>query len=139
MKTIGIIGGTSDVATGEYYRLINAGIKARLGGYHTAEMIINSMDFGEVERLVTGNLWQEGETYVHRHAKALDRGKYFYESGLWPATVLCNLGLLPRSSGVTCPAISHRCSGEEYAEINGQQPVSTSSFVSQTLGTEPIS
>ncbi len=74
MKTIGIIGGSSDVATAEYYKLINAGIKQRLGGYHTAEVIINSMDFGEVERLVSGDLWEEGEAYVHRHAEALVRG-----------------------------------------------------------------
>ena len=76
MKTIGIIGGSSDVATVEYYKIINAGIKARLGGYHTAEMIINSMDFGEVERLVTGNLWEEGEEYVNSHAKTLERGTH---------------------------------------------------------------
>lgn len=76
MKTIGIIGGSSDVATVEYYKLINAGVKARLGGYHTAEIIINSMDFGEVERLVSGNHWEEGEEYVNRHAKALQRGKH---------------------------------------------------------------
>lgn len=74
MKIIGIIGGCSDVATVEYYKLINAGVKARLGGYHTAEVIINSLDFGEVERLVNGNLWEEGENYVNRHAKALERG-----------------------------------------------------------------
>ena len=74
MKTIGIIGGSSDVATAEYYKIINAGIKKRLGGYHTAEIIINSMDFGEVERLVNGDLWEEGEAYVHRHARALVRG-----------------------------------------------------------------
>ena len=81
MKTLGIIGGSSDVATVEYYKLINAGIKARLGGYHTAEMIINSMDFGVVERLVTGNLWEEGENYVNSHAKALERGMYFFDVG----------------------------------------------------------
>ena len=76
MKTIGIIGGASDVATVEYYKIINAGVKAALGGHHTAEIIINSMDFGEVERLVSGNLWDEGENYVNSHAKALARGMY---------------------------------------------------------------
>lgn len=76
MKTIGVIGGCSDVATVEYYKLINAGVKARLGGYHIAEIIINSMDFGEVERLVSGDLWEDGENYVNRHAKALERGVY---------------------------------------------------------------
>ena len=82
MKTIGMIGGSSDVATVEYYKLINAGIKRRLGGHHTAEMIINSLDFGEVERLVNGNLWTEGEEYVNRHAKALARGTYIIRSPL---------------------------------------------------------
>lgn len=74
MKTIGILGGSSDVATVEYYKIINAGIKARLGHSHTAEVIINSMDFGEVARIVNGNHWEEGEAYVNRHAKALERG-----------------------------------------------------------------
>lgn len=81
MKKIGIIGGSSDVATVEYYKIINAGVKARLGGHHTAEIIINSMDFGEVERLVSGNLWEEGENYVNSHAKALARGMYV--NSLW--------------------------------------------------------
>lgn len=80
MKTLGILGGSSDVATVEYYKLINAGIKARLGGHQTAEIIINSMNFGEVERLVSGDLWEEGQDYVNRHAKALERGTCF----VWP-------------------------------------------------------
>ena len=82
MKTIGVIGGCSDVATAEYYKLINAGVKARLGGYHTAEIIINSMDFGEVARLVSGDLWEDGENYVNRHAKALERGVHFLIVGI---------------------------------------------------------
>ena len=86
MKTIGIIGGSSDVATVEYYKLINAGVKARLGDYHTAEMIINSMDFGEVRRLVSGDLWEEGEAYVHRHAKALEKGMFSCNPIPWLAT-----------------------------------------------------
>ena len=76
MKTIGIVGGSSDVATIEYYKLINAGVKGRLRRHHTAEIIINSMDFGEVERLVSGNLWDESENYVNSHAKALTRDMY---------------------------------------------------------------
>lgn len=45
MKTIGMIGGVSTEATAIYYKQINAGIRARLGGYHSAEMRIHSVNF----------------------------------------------------------------------------------------------
>ena len=75
MKTIGILGGSSDVATGEYYKLINAGVKARLGGYNTGEIIIVSMNFGEVERIVNKGLWEEGITYSRDKAKRLESAR----------------------------------------------------------------
>lgn len=45
MKTIGLIGGISPEATAIYYREINAGIRARLGGFNSARMVIQSMNF----------------------------------------------------------------------------------------------
>ena len=44
MRCIGLIGGISWGATAEYYRLINLGVKDRLGGHHSAEMLIRSLD-----------------------------------------------------------------------------------------------
>ena len=73
MKTIGIIGGSSAVATVEYYKLINAGIQERLGGLSTGEIIINSMNFAEVDRIVNNNLWDEGSVYLNGKAKSLER------------------------------------------------------------------
>jgi aspartate racemase len=49
MKTIGLIGGMSWESTAVYYRLINEGIKARLGGLHSARCVLYSVDFGEIE------------------------------------------------------------------------------------------
>ncbi len=73
MKTIGILGGASPVATVEYYKLVNAGIQARLGGYNTGEIIIASMNFATVERMVREDRWAEGAVYLNAKAKSLER------------------------------------------------------------------
>jgi aspartate racemase len=73
MKTIGIIGGSTDVATAEYYKLINTGLNKRRGGYYTGEIIINSVDFGEIARFVKGGLWEEGAKYINGKALSLER------------------------------------------------------------------
>ncbi|MBL9098927.1 MAG: aspartate/glutamate racemase, partial [Alphaproteobacteria bacterium] len=45
MKTVGLIGGMSAESTAIYYRLINDGVRARLGGHHSAKLILWSVDF----------------------------------------------------------------------------------------------
>ena len=57
MKTIGLIGGMSWESSLEYYRLINELVKNRLGGYHSAKIIMASLDFDEVEKMQLGNQW----------------------------------------------------------------------------------
>jgi aspartate/glutamate racemase len=49
MKTIGLLGGMSWESTIPYYRLINEGIKTRLGGLHSASLLLHSVDFHEIE------------------------------------------------------------------------------------------
>ncbi|CAG9985023.1 unnamed protein product [Clonostachys byssicola] len=73
MKTIGIIGGSTTFATEEYYRAINKGIRQQLGGYHTAEIIINSMDFAKSAHFVENGLWEEGSEFLHGKALSLQR------------------------------------------------------------------
>ena len=51
MLTIGLLGGMSWESTAEYYRLINQGVRARLGGTHSARMVLLSVDFAEIEVL----------------------------------------------------------------------------------------
>ena len=57
MKTIGLIGGMSWESTVPYYRLINEGVKQRLGGLHSARIILYSADFAEVEHLQRTGDW----------------------------------------------------------------------------------
>jgi len=51
MKTIGLLGGMSWESTELYYRLINEGIKAQLGGLHSARIAMVSVDFQEIEEI----------------------------------------------------------------------------------------
>ena len=58
-KTLGIIGGMSWESTESYYRLINEGIKARLGNLHSADLLIHSVDFAPIEALQAQGAWDE--------------------------------------------------------------------------------
>lgn len=73
MKTIGIIGGSTDLATVEYYNLINKHVREELGGLHTGEIIINSMDLALSARYVNEGLWDEGAEYLGGKAQSLER------------------------------------------------------------------
>lgn len=58
-RTLGIIGGMSWESTESYYRLINEGIKARLGNLHSADLLIHSVDFAPIEALQAQGAWGE--------------------------------------------------------------------------------
>lgn len=57
MKTIGLIGGMSWESTVPYYRLINETVAARLGGLHSARLVLYSVDFHDIERLQHAGDW----------------------------------------------------------------------------------
>jgi len=57
MKTLGLIGGMSWESTVPYYRLINQAIAERLGGLHSAKLLLYSVDFAEVEQLQVAGQW----------------------------------------------------------------------------------
>ncbi|MHA1775518.1 MAG: aspartate racemase [Promethearchaeia archaeon] len=59
MKKIGLIGGMTWESTLEYYRLLNEGIATRLGGYHSAHLILYSVDFDEIFKLMEENSWRK--------------------------------------------------------------------------------
>ncbi len=58
MKTIGLLGGMSWESSIEYERLINEGVRERLGGVHSADLIIRSYDFARVEALQSAGDWE---------------------------------------------------------------------------------
>ncbi|OEU48809.1 MAG: aspartate racemase [Desulfobulbaceae bacterium S3730MH12] len=58
MKTIGLLGGMSWESTVGYYRAINAGVKNRLGGLHSAKIAMYSVDFEPIEKLQHAGDWK---------------------------------------------------------------------------------
>lgn len=74
MKTIGLIGGMSWESTQTYYRILNETVKARLGGLHSAKVLLYSVDFGEVEACMRADDWVGVEAHLTRAARALKRG-----------------------------------------------------------------
>jgi aspartate racemase len=73
MKTIGVLGGMSNQATAEYYRLINELVNARLGGWNIAEMLISSVNFANIERFVRTDDWDQAGLYLASKALGLER------------------------------------------------------------------
>lgn len=74
MKTIGIIGGMSWESTATYYQLLNQSIKQKLGGLHSAKVIINSVDFAEIEALQHRGEWEKTAIILSKAAQSLEKG-----------------------------------------------------------------
>jgi len=74
MKVIGIIGGMSWESSAEYYRLINEEVNRKLGKLHSAEIIMYSVDFDQIERLQQDGRWDEAATILIEAARRLERG-----------------------------------------------------------------
>lgn len=71
MKTIGLIGGMSWESTIPYYRIINETIRDRLGGFHSAKLILYSVDFHDIEQLQRDAEWDKAGQLLADAAKAL--------------------------------------------------------------------
>lgn len=73
MKTIGLLGGMSWESTMPYYRLINQGINARLGGLHSAKILLHSVDFHEIEVCQSAGEWDKAGQILARAAQGLEK------------------------------------------------------------------
>ncbi|MBB2176990.1 aspartate/glutamate racemase family protein [Gluconacetobacter johannae] len=74
MKTIGLIGGMSWESSAVYYRLINDGVRRRLGGLHSARCLIWSFDFADIEALQRAGRWDDATALMIDAARRLERG-----------------------------------------------------------------
>ncbi len=72
MRRIGLIGGMSWESTAEYYRLINEGVRDRLGGLHSAECLLYSVDFAPVEAMQADGRWDEAGALLAEAATTLE-------------------------------------------------------------------
>lgn len=74
MKTIGLLGGMSWESTASYYKLINEGVRAELGGLHSAKIVLNSVDFAEIEQLQHEGKWAETAQILAQAARSVENG-----------------------------------------------------------------
>ena len=71
---IGLLGGMSWESTQHCYRLLNEGVRARLGGLHAAQILLYSIDFAVVEQLQAAGRWADAGALLADGAARLERG-----------------------------------------------------------------
>ncbi len=74
MKLIGLLGGMSWESSAEYYRLINEDVRHRLGGQHSARVLLYSVDFEEIERVQRAGDWKAAADRLISAARSLEAG-----------------------------------------------------------------
>ncbi len=73
MKTIGLIGGMSWESTVTYYQLINETVKRELGGFHSAKILLYSVDFDEIENYQASGEWDKSADVLSDAAMRLEK------------------------------------------------------------------
>ena len=74
MKCIGLLGGMSWESTVSYYQALNRGVRAQLGGLHSARVLLNSVDFAGIERLQHAGDWPATARLLAAEARKLQEG-----------------------------------------------------------------
>ena len=72
MRRIGLLGGMSWESTALYYRLVNEEVRDRLGGFHSARLVMASVDFAEVEAMQVAGDWAAAGALLASEAQALE-------------------------------------------------------------------
>ena len=73
MKTIGLIGGMSWESTVTYYQVINETVKEKLGGLHSAKILLYSVDFAEIEEYQSQGEWEKSAEVLASAAQNLEK------------------------------------------------------------------
>ncbi len=73
MKTIGLLGGMSWESTVTYYQVINETVKQELGGLHSAQCVLYSVDFAEIEHFQASGEWDKSAAVLTQAAQSLER------------------------------------------------------------------
>ena len=74
MRVIGMLGGMSWESTAEYYRLMNERVADRLGGLHSARLLLASVDFAEIEELQMAGDWDRAGDVLAALGRDLQAG-----------------------------------------------------------------
>ncbi|KKO10197.1 hypothetical protein LCGC14_0027290 [marine sediment metagenome] len=73
MRVIGVLGGMSWESTQSYYRALNEGVKAVLGGFHSAKIVLVSVDLAEIEALQRQGDWDAAGDLLASAAQSVER------------------------------------------------------------------
>lgn len=71
MRTLGLLGGMSWESTLPYYRIVNQRVRERLGGLHSAKLVLHSVDFAEIEALQRAGDWDAAGAQLTAAARGL--------------------------------------------------------------------
>ena len=74
MKTIGLLGGMSWESTVTYYQIINETVKQELGGLHSAQLLLYSVDFQAIEACQSSGNWQRSAELLNIGIQSLEKG-----------------------------------------------------------------
>ncbi|MFD1382134.1 aspartate/glutamate racemase family protein [Rhodanobacter aciditrophus] len=72
MKKVGILGGMSWESTSLYYTLINQGVRERLGGLHSAKLLLSSVNFADIAAMQKSGDWEQAGSLLLAEAKGLE-------------------------------------------------------------------
>lgn len=72
MRTIGLLGGMSWESSADYYRLVNELVRDRLGGLHSAQCVLYSVDFAAIEALQVAGRWDDAAVVLADAARSLE-------------------------------------------------------------------
>ncbi|MFT4006202.1 MAG: aspartate/glutamate racemase family protein [Lacrimispora sp.] len=73
MKTIGLLGGMSWESTVTYYQIVNKAVKQELGGFHSAKVLLYSVDFAEIEKCQADGDWEKSGDILSEAAENLEK------------------------------------------------------------------
>ncbi|SER41621.1 aspartate/glutamate racemase family protein [Natrinema salaciae] len=73
-QTIGVLGGMSSQSTIEYYRRIDEGINEAVGGHNDGDLLVRSVNFGDIERFIRTDAWESAGEYLVEAAQGLEAG-----------------------------------------------------------------
>lgn len=115
MRRLGIIGGMSWESTTLYYQAINQGVKNRLGGLHSADLLLHSLDFQPIEALQVAGDWAAAGECLAQSAKSLERAG---AEGLIIATNTMHLVYEQVAQAVSIPVLHIAdCTGQKLHEL----------------------
>ena len=71
-RVIGMLGGMSWESSAQYYRLANELVRERLGGLHSARIVLTSVDFADIEALQVAGRWEQAGQLLAEAATGLE-------------------------------------------------------------------